>query len=216
MEVGTYLRIIARYWWVVLLSMLAAGGGAALLDTVRAPKYSVQARVAARPSAVLSNTVTIVDLVGQLGSRHVTGTLAQTFTSADVKRAAREAAGLSFEDAQVYDLEANVLPDSSVIAISASGPDPNALAIYVNSTITNTVSKAHDYYSVIDLEPLELANPPTEPSSPVPARDIPLGVALGLALGVLLAIALDYLVGSRGVQSELRALHPYYNQEVSR
>ncbi|HEY0070534.1 MAG TPA: hypothetical protein VGE04_11255, partial [Chloroflexia bacterium] len=67
MEVGTYLRIIARYWWVVLLAMLAAGGGAALLDTVRTPRYSVQARVAARPGAVLSNTVTIVDLVGQLG-----------------------------------------------------------------------------------------------------------------------------------------------------
>ncbi len=215
MEVGTYLRIIARYWWVVLLSMLAAGGGAALLDTVRAPKYSVQVRVAARPAAVLTNTLTVVDLVGQLGSRHVTGTLAQSFTAADVKRAAREAAGLSVEEAQAYELEANVLPDSSVIAVTASGPDPNALAAYVNATVASTVSKAHQYYSVVDLEPLETANPPTEPTSPVPARDIPLGVALGLALGVLLAIALDYLVGSRGVQSELRALHPYYNQEVS-
>ncbi|MDQ5823229.1 MAG: Wzz/FepE/Etk N-terminal domain-containing protein [Chloroflexota bacterium] len=216
MEVGTYLRIIARYWWVILLSMLAAGGGAALLDSVRTPQYSVQARVAVRPSAVLTNTLTIVDLVGQIGSRHVTGTLAQTFTSADVKAAAREAAGLTPDEAQVYDLEANVLPDSSVIAVSASGPDPQALALYLNATISNTVSKAHQYYSVIDLEPLEMASPPVEPTSPVPARDIPLGVALGLALGVLLAIALDYLVGSRGVQSELRALHPYYNQEVNK
>ncbi|HEX8597892.1 MAG TPA: hypothetical protein VF952_05175 [Chloroflexia bacterium] len=216
MEVGTYLRIIARYWWVILLSMLAAGGGAALLDSVRTPRYSVQARVAARPAAVLSNTVTIVDLVGQLGSRHVTGTLAQTFTSADVKTAAREAAGLNPDEAHLYDLEANVLPDSSVIAVSASGPDPQALALYLNATISNTVSKAHQYYSVIDLEPLEMASPPIEPTSPVPARDIPMGVALGLALGVLLAIALDYLVGSRGVQSELRALHPYYNQEVNK
>ncbi len=216
MEVGTYLRIIARYWWVVLLSMLAAGGGAALLDMVRTPQYSVQARVVVRPSAVLTNTVTIVDLVGQIGSRHVTGTLAQSFTAADVKTAARAAAGLTPDQAMEYELEANVLPDSSVIEVSASGPDPWALAQYINATITNTVSKTHQYYSVIDLEPLEMASPPTEPSSPVPARDIPLGVVLGLALGVLLAIALDYLVGSRGVQSELRALHPYYNQEVSR
>ncbi len=214
MEVGTYLRIITRYWWVVLLVMLAAGGGAGLLDSVRASTYSTQVRVVASPARSLVDERTVVDLMGQMGSRHIIGTLAQSFTSSDVQATARKAAGISDTEAANYELEANVLPDTSVIQVSAHGPNPNTLASYVNATVGATVANAHNVYKVVDLQPLEQARVPTTPSSPVPSRDIPLGVGLGFALGVLLALALDYLLGSRGVRSELRALHPYYNQEV--
>lgn len=214
MEVGTYLRIIVRYWWVVLLVMLAAGGGAALMDGVRARSYSTQARVVAAPSSVITDSRTIVDLMGQMGARHIIGTLAQSFTSSEVQAAARQAAGLSAAEAGDYDLEANVLPDTSVIQVNGSGPNPDMLANYVNATVAATVANAHSIYSVVDLRAIEQAHVPRAPSSPVPSRDIPLGVGLGFALGILLALALDYLLGSRGVRSELRALHPYYNQEV--
>lgn len=214
MEVGTYLRIIARYWWVVLLVMLAAGGAAGLLDSVRARTYSTQARVAAGPASVITDERTIVDLMGQMGSRQIIGTLAQSFTSSEVQAAARKAAGLTDAEAGNYSLEANVLPDTSVIQVTGSGPNPDTLANYINATVAATVANAHNVYKVVDLRPLEQAHVPVNPSSPVPSRDIPLGVGLGFALGILLALALDYLFGSRGVRSELRALHPYYNQEV--
>lgn len=214
MEVGTYLRIIARYWWVMLLAMLAAGGAAGLLDSVRARTYSTQARVAASPATVITDERTIVDLMGQMGSRHIIGTLAQSFTSSEVQATARKAAGLSDAEASDYNLEANVLPDTSVIQVTGSGPNPGVLANYINATVAATVANAHNVYKVVDLQPLEQAHVPVNPSSPSPSRDIPLGVGLGFALGILLALALDYLFGSKGVRSELRALHPYYNQEV--
>lgn len=214
MEVGTYLRIVARYWWVILLVMLAAGGGAGLMDSIRARTYTAQARVAASPAKGLPDDRTIIDLMGQMGSRQIIGTLAQSFTSADVQSTARKAAGIPDADAGNYILEANVLPDTSVLLVTASGPNPSTLASYLNATVAAAVSNAHNVYKVVDLQPLEQARVPTTPSSPVPSRDIPLGVGLGFALGILLALALDYLLGSRGVRSELRALHPYYNQEA--
>ncbi len=107
-----------------------------------------------------------------------------------------------------------MLPDTAVIQVNASGPDPVVLTNYVNGTITAAVSRAHNIFKVVDLVPMEQAQVPTAPSSPTPSRDIPLGVGVGFALGILLAIALDYLVGSRGVRSELRDLRQYVNQQV--
>src|SRR5438477_4651534 len=108
MNMGQNAKQIARYWWVVLLAVAAAGAGAALFDSLRQPEYSGYARVLVRPSSKVSDGRLLVDLVGQVGLRYVTGTFAQTFTSEQVKSAAREATGLSATEAARYPLLANV------------------------------------------------------------------------------------------------------------
>jgi capsular polysaccharide biosynthesis protein len=117
-------------------------------------------------------------------------------------------------EAQVldYPLDASVLPDSSVIEISATGRDPILLTNYVNATVDSAIKHGSQVYRVIDLLPLELATIPKAPSSPVPTRDIPVGAALGLVLGILLAFAIDYMRTPRRQESEtqvqIRALPP--------
>src|SRR4051794_5233243 len=110
MEIRTYLLILLRYWWFLLLLTVVAGVSTAFLDSRRAPVYSTQARLAIRPSPVLSDTRAIIDLLGQMGGRYIVGTYAQAVTSAQVKSAAQKAAGLSASDADDYVLEANILP----------------------------------------------------------------------------------------------------------
>ena len=144
MEVRAYLRTLARYWFLIVLVAIVSGGTAALLVSVKTPSYSASARVTTRPSTVLSDTRTIVDLLGQMASRSVTGTFAQVFTSSEVKAAARQAANLSADAAGDYPIEANILPDSLVIEVSGSGPDPGMLVNYINATVDATVQRSHD------------------------------------------------------------------------
>ncbi len=173
MEIKAYIRTIMRYWFVVVLVTLVSGATAAFLVSVKRPVYSANARVATRPAAVLSDTRTIVDLLGQMTARSVTGTFAQAFTSSDVKAAARQVVGLSEEDATDYPLEANILPNSLVLEVSGTGPDPGMLVNYINATVDATVQRASTLFRVVDLVPLDPAHFPQAPTSPLPSRDIP-------------------------------------------
>jgi uncharacterized protein involved in exopolysaccharide biosynthesis len=192
MEIKAYIRTIMRYWFVILLVTVMSGATAALLVSVKQPMYSANARVATRPDPTLTDTRTIVDLLGQMTARSVTGTFAQAFTSGEVKSAAQKAVGLSPEDAGDYSVEANILPDSLVLEVTGTGPDPGMLVNYINATVDATVLRAHEIFRVVDLVPLDPARFPQKPTSPQPSRDIPLGVALGLLLGIMLALSLDY------------------------
>ena len=197
MELRTYLNSIFRYWWLVLLLLVAGGIIAAGLDSVRQPVYSSEARVAVRPSPTLSDTRTIIDLVGQMGARYIAGTFAQTFTSAQVRDVAQKAVGLSADAAADYPLQANVLPDTAVISVEGTGPDPTVLVNYINATLEATVHDTADLFRVMELVPLEQARVPHTPDSPQPSRDIPAGAGLGLGLGIVLALAIDYIRGVR-------------------
>ena len=199
MEIRSYLGIIGRYWWLVVLVSVAAAAASAVVDYVRTPSYTSHARVAVRPAPGLeSDPRTVVDLMGQI-NRSVVGTFAQAFTSAEVKAEAVKSAGLSRAEADNYPLDANILPDSIVIEVSGSGPDPTVLANYINATVSAAVTNTKSLFRVIDLVPFEPAHPPESPSSPTPSRDIPTGAALGLAVGLLLALTLDYMRGPRVV-----------------
>jgi uncharacterized protein involved in exopolysaccharide biosynthesis len=214
MELRTYLNSIFRYWWLVLLLLVAGGVLAAGLDKVRQPIYSSSARVAVRPSPTQSDTRTIIDLVGQMGARYIAGTFAQTFTSAQVRDVAQKAVGLTAEDADDYPLQANVLPDTAVIDVEGTGPDPTVLVNYINATLEATVRDTGDLFRVMDLVPLEQARVPHTPDSPQPSRDIPAGAGLGLGVGIVLALLLDLIRGSRTSRSVARPVAPPVEVEV--
>jgi uncharacterized protein involved in exopolysaccharide biosynthesis len=188
-----YIKNIARYWWVIALAIIAGGVGAFAMDAVRKPEYSGSARVMVRPSASLNDSRTLVDLVGQIGARYVTGTYAQTFSSEQVTVAAQKAAGLSLEQADRYPLQANVLPDTVVIELSGTGPDPAMLARYLDATVNATVKQTNSLFGVMELQPLEAAKVPPTPTSPRPVRDLTLGLVLGLLVGSLLAWTFAYM-----------------------
>ncbi len=199
MELRTYLNIILRYWWLLLLAISAGGAGAAVADHAQTPRYSTQMRVMMRPSGLLTDPRDLVNLVGQVGARSIAGTFAQSFTSEAVRAAARKMVGLSNGQAAAYTLDANLVPDSTVISIQGSGPNPVMLVNYLNATTAATVDNTRDLFRVLDLVPLDTPPLPDTPSSPSPSRDLPGGAGLGLGLGILLALTLDYLRAPRRV-----------------
>lgn len=203
MELRIYLKIVLRYWWVLLLAINAGGIGAAVADHAQTPHYSTQMRVLMRPSGLLTDPRDLVNLVGQVGARAIAGTFAQAFTSGAVRQAARAKVGLSAAQAAAYTLDASLVPDSTVIAIQGSGPNPVMLVNYLNATTAATVDNTRDLFRVLDLEPLDTPPLPDTPSSPSPSRDVPGGAGLGLGLGILLALTFDYLRAPRRVVAPL-------------
>jgi capsular polysaccharide biosynthesis protein len=198
MEVITYLKIIARYWWLILLATVVATGVAAGLSLTRAKSYNTQALVVVRPATgVLTNTNDLVNMMSELGTRSVLGTFAQVLTSGGVQQKAQAAVGLNATSALDYPLDANVLPDTTVIAVSGKGHDPKLLADYINATVDAAVANSTDMFQVLEMHSLQSAAVPIIPASPNPSRDIPLGGLLGLGLGVMLALALEYLRNPR-------------------
>ncbi len=198
MEVLTYLKIIARYWWLILLATVVSTGIAAGLSLTRAKSYSTQALVVVRPATgVLTHTNDLVNMMSELGTRSVLGTFAQVLTSGDVQQTAQAAVGLNPTSALDYPLEANVLPDTTVIAVTGKGHDPKLLADYINATVAAAVANSTDMFQVLELHSLQSAAVALTPSSPNPSRDIPIGALLGLGLGIMLALALEYLKNPR-------------------
>ncbi len=198
MEVVTYLKIIARYWWLILLATVVSTGIAAGLSLTRAKAYSTQALVVVRPATgVLTHTNDLVNMMSELGTRSVLGTFAQVLTSGGVQQTAQAAVGLNPTSALDYPLEANVLPDTTVIAVTGKGHDPKLLADYINATVDAAVANSTDMFQVLELHSLQSAAVALTPSSPNPSRDIPIGALLGLGLGIMLALALEYLKNPR-------------------
>jgi tyrosine-protein kinase len=206
MEIRTYFRTILRHWFIIMLVATLAGGTVAIMTKMKAPSYKTSARVVARPVASINDARTVVDLVGQMAARSVVGTFAQLFTGTDVQNRAVQAAGLSPAVAQDYSIDAAILPDSLVIEVTGTGPDPVVLARYVNATVSAAVQYSPSLFQVVELAPLQPATVPDTPISPQPARDIPLGIGFGLLLGVLLALTFDYLRTPKGSAGQLRVL----------
>lgn len=213
MEVVTYLKIIGRYWWLVVLTAAISTAVAAAVSFTKSPSYSVQARVVAKPAtSVLTQTNDLINIVSEMNTRSVLGTYAQIFSSADVMSEAQASAGIDAATAKDYPLQANVLPDTTVIEVSGKGGNPQTLTNYVNATIEAAVKRAPGLFGVIELQPLEMATLPTVPTSPNPTRDIPIGGGLGLLLGIMLALAIEYLRTPRRTEQEyepqIRSLVP--------
>lgn len=213
MEVITYLKIIARYWWLILLAALVSTGVAAGLSLTRAKSYNSQALVVVRPATgVLTKTNDLVNMMSELGTRSVLGTFAQVLTSAGVQQTAQTAVGMNAATALDYPLQANVLPDTTVIEVSGKGHDPRLLAAYIDATVDAATANSTDMFQVLELHSLQQAVVPKDPSSPIPSRDIPIGGLLGLFLGIMLALAIEYLRNPRRQESpyepKIRSLAP--------
>src|SRR6476646_10000526 len=158
MEVVTYLKIIARYWWLILLATVVSTGIAAGLSLTKSKSYSTQALVVVRPATgVLTHTNDLVNMMSELGTRSVLGTFAQVLTSGGVQQTAEAAVGLNATSALDYPLEANVLPDTTVIAVTGKGHDPKLLADYINATVDAAVANSTDMFQVLELHSLQSA-----------------------------------------------------------
>ncbi len=197
MELRLYFQMLRRGWWVILLTSLVATVATLGASYIITPQYKATARFILSPK-IISPSSPDLGLWGLdiLSNQTVITTYMEVMKSDRVYRDALDAVELSAEEKEDYSYEVQVLPNSSVIELSVSGPNPIMAAGLANSIGDQAIlltSLLNDYYRV---DFLDEALPPDTPESPQPIRDSILAFGIGLLLGAVLAIIRDQLMTS--------------------
>ena len=97
------------------------------------------------------------------------------------------------KDLKDYTYKATVLPNSDVIQLSVTGPDPQMTAKLANAIGYETINFTRNMNQIINIDFLDMATPPILPSSPQPLRDALLAALLGVIVGGILIILSEQL-----------------------
>jgi len=188
MELKIYLRMLQKGWWLIVLGTLFGFMTSLLMSYFAAPQYRATARFIIMPSASLKTNKEVVDSLNTLDRASVVATYAEVMNSARVLEASIASLQVDPQLMRDYVVKAVVLPTSSVLELTVSGPNPNAVAELANMIGKQTIQFAESSNFIFDMNFLDTANPPADPYSPQPLRDAGLSLSLGAILGALLAL----------------------------
>jgi succinoglycan biosynthesis transport protein ExoP len=191
-----YLRVLRRGWWVILLITAFGGLGAAVLTVTTPPTYVVVATVYV---SVIGDT-TPTDL--QSGSAF-SNQRAATYADLAVTETVLDRAASALADKpDVAELRQSVTSsarlDESLIDITASGSDPEAVAARANAvaealTATAPFLDAPGPDPPVRLTVVQKAKTPDTALTPRPRNNLMIGTAVGLVLGVAIVVVADAL-----------------------
>jgi len=190
MEIRLYLQMLLRGWWMIILTALVALAASLGISYLAVPQYNATARFIINPGATLTSGMDVVRSLDTLDRPSVAATYVEVMNSKRIFDDSINTLGLNPDDPALADylVEAVVLPSSSVLQLTVSGPNPKVVAQMANMIGNQTINYIKRVNSVYNMEFLDVAAPPTDPFSPQPLRDASMALALGGVAGAVLAI----------------------------
>ena len=188
METRLYFQMLQRGWWLILLAALVAVSASLGLSYLATPQYQATASFIITPSATLTVGRDVVNSLDTLDRRSIVATFAEVMNSRRIVTDAAASVGVDETMLEDYEILAVVLPESSVLELDISGPDPKLAADLANAIGAEAITFSRGFNQVYDLNFLDTAVVPEDPFSPQPLRDAGLALLLGAAAGALLVI----------------------------
>lgn len=188
METRLYFQMLQRGWWLILLAALVAVSASLGLSYLATPQYQATASFIITPSATLTVGRDVVNSLDTLDRRSIVATFAEVMNSRRIVTDAAASVGVDETMLEDYEILAVVLPESSVLELDISGPDPKLAADLANAIGAQAITFSRGFNQVYDLNFLDTAVVPEDPFSPQPLRDAGLALLLGAAAGALLVI----------------------------
>jgi len=190
MEIRLYFQMLQRGWWVILLAALVSVSVSLGLSYMAVPQYQATASFIITPSATLTVGRDVVNSLDTLDRRSIVATFAEVMNSHRIVNTAAASVGLDEKTLEDYEVLAVVLPESSVLELDVSGPDPKFAADLTNAIGSEAINFSRGFNQVYDLNFLDYAvmPDPQKPISPQPLRDAGLALLLGAAAGALLVV----------------------------
>lgn len=189
MEIKLYFRMVQRGWWLIILTAMVGLSVSLGLSYLATPQYEASARFILSPSSSITSKNDVVDSLDTLDRPSIAATYAEIINSNRIFLSACNLIGQDpVEISKSYTIQAVVLPESSVLALSVSGPDPQLATSLANAIGQETISFTRSLNQAYDLNVLDTAAMPEIPFSPQPVRDSIVGFVLGIAAGVILAV----------------------------
>lgn len=192
MELKTYLLILLRKWWLVLPIFLVTLTTASVITYTQTPVYSATTTFIVAPSSSFGDVRSYATGLNILSNREeIIATYTEVAASRKIKEIAAESIGL--KSTTGYSVTSDLIKGTTVLKITAAGPDPVVARDLANAVGTATVEYVRELYEAYQLSLLDEAKTPRSPASPDRILNISLGATLGLVLGGGIAFLLTYL-----------------------
>ena len=189
MEIKLYFRMLQKNWWLILLTAMTALTVSLAISYAAVPQYSSIARFIIIPSSSLTSGADVVRSLDTLDRRSVVATYAEVMNSSRILEGSADSLGLdASEIIKDYNIQAVDLPDSSVLELTVSGPNPSLAAQLANAIGLQSITFTRSLNLIYELNFLDTAIPAELPFSPEPLRDGLVALVLGTALGGVLAV----------------------------
>ena len=194
MEIKLYFRMLQKNWWLILLTAMTALTVSLAISYAAVPQYRSIARFIIIPSSTLTSGADVVRSLDTLDRRSVVATYAEVMNSSRILAGSAEFLGLdATEIIKDYNIQAVDLPDSSVLELTVSGPNPSLAAQLANAIGLQSITFTRSLNLIYELNFLDTAIPAELPFSPEPLRDGLVALVLGTALGGFLAVVSEQI-----------------------
>jgi diguanylate cyclase (GGDEF)-like protein len=185
--------MIQKGWWIIVLAVLASMNVTLIMDMFSTPVYEATTRMIVLPNPESFTGRDFVSSLSSLDNSSIVTTYADVFDSEFNQQAFISTLNLAEDEIDAYTQNTVILPDSNVMEIYVTGPNPEVTAQWANGVARTGIDYMKTLYQVYEVNILDAAVVPLEPISPKPLRDVSLGGVLGLLIGVILAILRDQL-----------------------
>jgi receptor protein-tyrosine kinase len=197
-ELRDYLRVVRRRWRLIAACLIVVVAVAGLVTYRTTPQYESKARLFVSTTDPSTSDAYQGSLFSQqrvssyadlASGRELAGRVAQ-----DIRQP-----GLTADDI-AQKITATVVPDTVILEISATDPDPaqaQKIARYTSEELRDFVSELETppgrSRAPIKASVVDAADLPDSPVSPQPVRNLGLAVVLGLLLGLGVAVLRELL-----------------------
>jgi diguanylate cyclase (GGDEF)-like protein len=188
MEMRLYLEMFRRNWWMIVLTMLVALNVSLLASFFATPLYVSSTSFIVSPNPELLSGRDVITSMEALDKRSIISTYGEFLNSRRIYQETIDALGIDSEMAMKYEIATVVLPDTNVLELTVSGPDPVTAALLANRIGERAIDTIRLLYTAYDISVLDPAIPADSPFSPQPVRDASLALALGLVGGAALVV----------------------------
>lgn len=191
MELRLYFRMLQKGWWLIALSTLIAVAASLTFSYLSTPLYRATTRLIITPGSLLTSqgdAEVMISGLETLDLRSVVATYTEVMASQRILDESLKILGVQNFIRKDYVILAVALPESSVLELSVTGPDPNLATDLTNAIAYQTILFTRGLNRVYELNVLDTAVVPDVPISPKPLQSASLSLLLGLVGGAALAI----------------------------
>ena len=192
LQIRLLLNTIKRSWWIIIIATIMAVNFALYLSYQEDPLYRTQTRFVVSPNASIDQPDDYVDGINSLDS--LVSTYAEILDSRTIRKQAIALLENPPEDIGDYDIEAVVLPESSILEVTVVGTDPATTALLANTIGQEAIKYIRGLYNVYEISLLDAAGVPDDPISPNPERDAGLAAVLGFVFGSAVAVVREQVI----------------------
>lgn len=177
-------RDLASRWWIVAVVVALCLSAAAFFTSRQPTVYRASTLLLVKPDSTVAEPVDQLRSLETLERRTILATFARLVDTDRLRKEANAELGRG-KASDRFRVESSIVPNTNLIRIMVTGPDPDGAAALANALARTTRSEARRTYPIFTMELVEPASAQHgPPAAPSPRRNYAVALVLGLFVGL--------------------------------